>query len=142
MDTTTTPANALPPVAAPNELWLLTAEGWTRLGEAAVVDPRWTNAIELKGALALPDGLQNRWIWLAHEGHVYRATCLSHVGNNGVTTVSLKIDATLEPEQYAQLPAVLAGDNQPTADQLRKLRFGTEYHSYRRMFAERGTRLV
>ncbi|MBI5833151.1 MAG: hypothetical protein HZB16_12705 [Armatimonadetes bacterium] len=142
METETTPTNALPPTEAPGELWLLTADGWAKLGDAAVMQARWTNALELKGALAIPDGLQNRWVWLAHEGHIYRATYLSHVGNNGVTEVSLKIDATLTPQQYAQLPATMATDSCPTADQLRRQRFGGEYHSYRRMFAEHGVRLV
>lgn len=134
--------NPLAPAEAPNELWLLTTDGWTRLGEAALTEARRTNALELKGALSIPDGLQNRWVWLTHEGLVYRATYLSHVGNNGVTTVSLKIDATLTLEQYAALPAVLAGAVEPTADHLRRLRFGADYHSYRRMFAEHGVRLV
>ncbi|MCC7495013.1 MAG: hypothetical protein IT204_21875 [Fimbriimonadaceae bacterium] len=148
------------PVGPPAELYLLTAGGWEKLGTAsrqttqhddlvaqrtaAGATRRITSILTLDGTFKVPEDLYNTYCWLAHEGVVYKAYYISHVGDvkRGTKTASLKVDESYDYETFGRVYLALAKPTRPTADDARRVRFGTRYDSDRRMFAGVASRLV
>ncbi len=148
------------PATAPNDLWLLTPTGWEKLGTAtrqpALVDEivgqqtetgqvaRITSVLTLDGTFTVPPDLYNTLCWLAHEGVVYKAYYISHVGDvkRGTKTASLKVDETLSPAEFAARFEADGRADRPTADLVRRRRFGRQYDAERAMFAQPAGRLV
>lgn len=123
----------LPPAEPTGHLWWLTADGWQDLGPAAA-EPRTTNALALTGDLQPPQGYQNRWLWLAYEGHVYRALYLSHFPQGSALIMHLKLELTYTNNEWTALAPLPDEELLPTADQLRVKHFGESYEADRSMF--------
>jgi hypothetical protein len=69
---------------------------------------------------------------------VYKAYYISHIGDvkRGTKTASLKVDQTFTYEQFAKSYVSLGKQDRPTADDVRRRRFGSQYDSDRRMFVD------
>ena len=149
------------PQASPTDLFLLTPAGWENLGTAtreaqwgdevvgakteSGATARMTSVLVLDGKFDVPEDLYNTYCFLAHEGVVYKAYYISHIGDvkRGTKTASLKVDQTFTYDEFAKTYLALGKHERPTADDVRRRRFGTGYDTERRMFADRdAARLV
>jgi hypothetical protein len=147
----------LVPAGEADDLWLLRDGAWSKLGRANAVTShadeiaagaggggRVTNMLILDGQFEAPLDLFNTWCWLAHGGCIYRAYYISHVGDvrRGTRTASLKVDQSYDYPAWATLFGQMAGTERPTADDLRRWRFGRGYEASNNMFAGHPGRLV
>ncbi len=149
------------PEATPAELFLLTPTGWQKLGTAtrtaqladeivgaktdAGATARITSILILDGTFEVPEDLYNTYCYLAHEGVIYKAYYISHIGDvkRGTKTASLKVDQTFTYDEFARSYVAMGKGDRPTADDARRRRFGRQYDTDRRMFLDASaTRLV
>ncbi len=93
----------------------------------------------------MPEDLYNTYCYLAHEGVIYKAYYISHIGDvkRGTKTASLKVDQTFTYDEFARSYVAMGKGDRPTADDARRRRFGRQYDTDRRMFLDASaTRLV
>lgn len=148
------------PAGTPADLWLLTPDGWTKLGQAKRVPSRIDEMVDRRGAdgsvqrvasiltlegkFAIPPDLYNTHCYLAHEGVVYLAYYIAHVGDvaRGTRTASLKVADVYDYETFARVYRALGRADRPTADDQRRARFGERYQTARDMFSGRSSRWI
>ncbi len=157
-----TPASDVPapPEAEPSDLWLLRDGQWTKLGTATrelsrtdeIVDAkspsgatqRINSILLLNGKFEVPPDIYNTHCYLAHEGVIYKAYYISHIGDvrRGERSASLKVHATYGYDEFAEVYRQLGRADQPTAERLRLARFGARYETPDDMFAAPVDRMI
>lgn len=159
-DATPTTDVPLLPAAEPADLWLLRDGQWTKLGTATrelsrtdeIVDAkspagatqRINSILLLTGKFEAPPDIYNTHCYLAHEGVIYKAYYISHIGDvrRGERSASLKVHATYGYDEFAAVYRKLGRSDQPTAERLRLARFGERYETPDDMFAAPADRMI